>query len=144
MGLRAVEEQAHGRDVVGDVELRVRELGHAGPVSHRAVGSELDADDVLDAQELAAPHADRFGDLAHVLADARARDFIGRKPVAPVLAEQRVIGLRAIPVGRTRRRRARPRHSPPAAIFLRQQRTGSKQRRNRQTNHSTHLVTSSW
>ena len=31
-----------------------------------------------------------------------------------------------------------------AATFLRQQRTDSKQRRNRQTNHSAHLVTSSW
>ena len=47
-------------------------------VSHGAVGLELHTNDVLDTHDLAASHADRFGNVADILADARARDFVRR------------------------------------------------------------------
>jgi hypothetical protein len=95
--LRAVEKHAHRREVIRDVELGVGQLRHPGAVSQRPVDFELDTNHVLDAHDPAAPHADRLSDIAHILADARTRNLIGRKAVV-ILSKHPVVALRRIPV----------------------------------------------
>ena len=100
VGFGPLQNRARRRQVIRHLELGVRQPGHARPVRHRPVDPELHADDALDRHHLPATHADRFGDLAHVLADARARDLVRGEPVV-VLREHGVVALRAISVRRT-------------------------------------------
>src|SRR5262245_22574326 len=144
VGLRPLEHQPHRRDVVRHLELAVCELGHPGAVGHRAVNPELHADHALDGEQLVAAHADRFGDLPNVLADAGARNLVERLTVATVLPEARVVRLRAVPAGRTcgwRTRRSGT-HSATAAALLCDQRTAGKQHCNTQREHFAHVQTS--
>ena len=126
IGARAVEEHAHRRQVVRDVELGVGELRHARALGHRAVGPELHADDVLDAHHLAAAHADGLGKIPYVLADAHAGDLVGGKAVV-VLREHRVVR----PLGEAARRTGRRRRGGRGtASALRDHRRGREKNGN--------------
>jgi hypothetical protein len=118
-----------------DLTIDVHEIGLA---ALQRTGTTLPAS-VLDACR----HADGFGDLPNVLANAGACDLVEGLTVATVLAEAGIVRLRAVPAGRACGRRTswRCRHSAPATLLC-EQRTAGKQRSDTQREHFAHVQTS--